>query len=570
MKLAWGFVCLGICLIVNPVCAAQQLPMNNWINVKDYGAKGDAKTDDSAAVYNAIVAAGARGITGGNVVYFPSGGYLLSSLTLPPAHNNVWLTLYFDGFVNLGNHTLVVPTGYILHGNSSGQTQSFSHDQLTMIQVGTANPAIHVIGSSRLENLQMIYLQNGADGIVVEAAGVTIKNVWVEPNQQTDTTGIPLIVKGGFNIDVEGGGFNAPVQGSGPSVLLTGDGRCHFAGPYHFTGTFLSNRGILVKAGCDGINSLTFEHMLVEELQNAFLTIDGESSRIGVWAISLRDIETSDSPVDPQPPLVDAHCSVASGCIGIWGMQIVNCETGGPQLTTGDTIYDLEVWNANPRGSNKIAQSSYYILHTTNGVFNAMPTYQLGGAADFLLDMSPSVEHQTVVAGQTATWPLTVVAAKDFNATVNLSCLGGQVGMSCSVSPPSLQLSSGASVPITANITTTARSIGPSLKWKQPNTPWIATLIAICMLLVMIVCSKARFGARRLALSGAICMAILLAGCAGVVASTPDRAAKSPSSSGNPSSTGSPLGSYSFYVVATATVGSNKLTHQTQIIITIQ
>jgi polygalacturonase len=64
------------------------LPKDGLINVRDYGAKGDGTTIDSAAIDRAIVAAAAKG---GGTVYFPAGVY--ASYTI---HLKSMVTLYLD------------------------------------------------------------------------------------------------------------------------------------------------------------------------------------------------------------------------------------------------------------------------------------------------------------------------------------------------------------------------------------------------------------------------------------------------------------------------------------------
>lgn len=58
------------------VCA--QAPLEGWFNVKDYGAAGDGKEDDTAAVQAAIDAAKKEG----GIVYLPPGTYNVSSLNI--------------------------------------------------------------------------------------------------------------------------------------------------------------------------------------------------------------------------------------------------------------------------------------------------------------------------------------------------------------------------------------------------------------------------------------------------------------------------------------------------------
>lgn len=70
-----------------------------WVSVKTYGATGNGVTDDTAAINNAIVAAGTAG---GGVVYFPAGTYSTSGT----------LTIAYDGVRLVGDgkgNTIIKP-----------------------------------------------------------------------------------------------------------------------------------------------------------------------------------------------------------------------------------------------------------------------------------------------------------------------------------------------------------------------------------------------------------------------------------------------------------------------------
>lgn len=54
------------------------------VSVKDYGAKGDGVTDDTAAIQAAITA------NAGKTIWFPSGTYLVSSGIVVPSNTSLW------------------------------------------------------------------------------------------------------------------------------------------------------------------------------------------------------------------------------------------------------------------------------------------------------------------------------------------------------------------------------------------------------------------------------------------------------------------------------------------------
>src|SRR5690348_4087513 len=77
------FVALACGVALAPVCSAETLPADSGIlNVRDYGATGDGRHDDTAAILRAIAASG--GDTGttfwqDRIVYLPNGTYLVSA-----------------------------------------------------------------------------------------------------------------------------------------------------------------------------------------------------------------------------------------------------------------------------------------------------------------------------------------------------------------------------------------------------------------------------------------------------------------------------------------------------------
>src|ERR1700682_478067 len=158
-----------LCLFCGAVAPLRaQLPPSGWVNVMDFGAKGDRVTDDTVAIFNAINHGVQHGI---NVVYFPPGHsfVIASAQTLPPT-KGLWMTLFLDSSLFIGG-TLTVPGAYVLHGNSSGQLQAFSMDTLAVFapyQGTSPNPMINIAATDvRLENLQM-FVPKGSDGIVLQ------------------------------------------------------------------------------------------------------------------------------------------------------------------------------------------------------------------------------------------------------------------------------------------------------------------------------------------------------------------------------------------------------------------
>ena len=84
---------LSIWLFAASVMVANAGP-SGWYNIKDFGAKGDGKTIDTATINAAIEEAVKNG---GGTIFFPAGNYLSFSIHL---QNNI--SLYLDPCLLIG------------------------------------------------------------------------------------------------------------------------------------------------------------------------------------------------------------------------------------------------------------------------------------------------------------------------------------------------------------------------------------------------------------------------------------------------------------------------------------
>ena len=98
-----------------------------------------------------------------------------------------------------------------------------------------------------------------------------------------------------------------------------------------------------------------------------------------------------------------------------------------------------------------------------------------GGNPDYTVSASPL--SQTIAAGQTATFTLSVAPANGFNQSVTWSCMGAPGGATCSVSPSMLTLDGTHTATAAVTLTTTARGMVflPDSPRSSPlQLPWYA------------------------------------------------------------------------------------------------
>ncbi|KAJ6070768.1 CAZyme family GH55 [Penicillium canescens] len=177
--------------------AALAAKIQVWRNVKDYGAKGDDVTDDTAAINEAISDGGRCGADCGSstitpaLVFFPPGTYLVSSPIIQ-YYNTQFLgdpgnyptILAAASFVGLGVITSDVYVGdqeqwYLNKNNFLRNVRNFKMD-ITRTDPGAYVCAIHwqVAQGTTLENIEFymsqadgntqqgIYMENGSGGFM--------------------------------------------------------------------------------------------------------------------------------------------------------------------------------------------------------------------------------------------------------------------------------------------------------------------------------------------------------------------------------------------------------------------
>jgi hypothetical protein len=163
-----------------------------FYNVRDYGAVGDGKSDDTAAIVEAIAAAGPSSEPTGDTVFLPAGKYLVSStITVPPG-----LTLLGAGWNTPGSQANVFAGSWVFVragadfspvtiAGSGGSVRNLGFnvpDQSTAGPPAPAQPMIRVTGNNAL--VEHICLYNPYGGIYLDGgAQSVIRRIWGQPVQ---------------------------------------------------------------------------------------------------------------------------------------------------------------------------------------------------------------------------------------------------------------------------------------------------------------------------------------------------------------------------------------------------
>jgi VCBS repeat-containing protein len=201
-------------------------------------------------------------------------------------------------------------------------------------------------------------------------------------------------------------------------------------------------------------------------------------------------------------------------------------------------------------------------ITVTDNAANSPQTIPLSGTGmDFAL--SSSSTSQSVTAGQTANYSLTLSPADGFSQTVNLTCTGAPSLATCTLTPSSAALNGTASATVGVAITTTAPSTAllapPAGRFQPPGINgfgrlfWLYGILGLASLATLAAARKRR---AAYLLGACLLLAMLWTACGG--SSTP------------PPKTvpGTPAGTYTV-VVTGAAASTSTLTHTINLTLTV-
>jgi hypothetical protein len=197
-------------------------------------------------------------------------------------------------------------------------------------------------------------------------------------------------------------------------------------------------------------------------------------------------------------------------------------------------------------------------LTLTDNASNSPQTIQLSGTGmDF--QMSSSTTSQTVTAGETANYSLTLNPESGYDDTVNLTCTGAPSLSTCTLTPNQVTLKGTASANVAVAVSTTAPSLAPSRQWLLPPSlrglGRMFCLYAFLGLASLAALARARKRRAACLLGGCLLLVVLWAACGG--------------GGGQVIHTqGTPPGTYTVDVTATDAT-TTTLTHTLQLTLTV-
>jgi polygalacturonase len=158
----------GLALSVESASAQSQSP-SSYVSVTSFGAVGDGKTDDTAAIQSAIKACESSSFPGGSTLLFPDGIYLISSTLVSTG----WLTIV-------------------------------GMSKISTVITSAANAAMLSAGALRCSNIQFIHTGNAGNIIGTSNDKSVIMDCSFSMSSSNTTSGVLFQ---GSNCDIRGCDF---------------------------------------------------------------------------------------------------------------------------------------------------------------------------------------------------------------------------------------------------------------------------------------------------------------------------------------------------------------------------
>ncbi|MBI5004346.1 tail fiber domain-containing protein [Candidatus Kaiserbacteria bacterium] len=349
------------------------------ISVKDFGAKGDGVTDDTAAFQAAF-----DSMPAGGVVFVPrsTGNYKVGALTL--ATKTGWTTLKLQGNLTLTS-PLILPNDYAVIGEAGSDGTQFSTAPSALINasgLGTS-AVIQIIGRMHvlIENVTIgHYLITGNIGILVQGSNdVRLNNVNIVFGEGA-TSGSGIVIRDSWGVFIHGGHINAASTNADPAIVVTGTGTSTNTN-YTSYGIYiremtLAGRGIRFRrdAGASSagpwMQPIVIEDLLYESGNESPITFD-TSSGAGIVGVTLNRIWPADSVA--VFPLIT-----------VIGNAVYEVEVNQPIQATGTivgggTIRGLYIRSATPLVYASVGQSGEFQIDAggSTGIATTTPWAKL-------------------------------------------------------------------------------------------------------------------------------------------------------------------------------------------------
>lgn len=307
--------------------AADRIEEGPVVDVRDFGAKGDGRKDDTAAIQAAI-----DSLRGNGGTLLMKGDYVTGNLSFSSVRSK-WLVLSLEGSMKLTT-TLILTPLVALVGKGGGSPVQFQNVPTATIIPPPGNvPAIirsGLNGYGYIANISMINPGTGPGILLQNGALAYLENVGVLGSS-------PIVIDGFFWVWIKNCTFLSTPPGDASIYVTTTPGFFQ-SGIVYMEDLVLAGAGIKVAAQTrvNAQGAMKISNVTYETGRNAFLTLDGTNGAVVHIAIDTVGIA--------DPISVSSLINVVAGPVR--NISITNSDTSLPGISwvSGQTgIYGLSI-----------------------------------------------------------------------------------------------------------------------------------------------------------------------------------------------------------------------------------